>query len=76
MKGTVVFQPIFLSADFGLEYEFYMQNIIELYAQVKKFIVYLARNPTILDKTKQKLIDAFERKNKLWIIKYLPHIKQ
>lgn len=70
-KGVVMYPTNFVSADFSLEYEFYMQNIIEMYTQVKKFIVYLARNPDILNKTKQKLIDAFERKNKIWIEKYL-----
>jgi hypothetical protein len=73
-KGDIVYPVDFVSANFGLEYEFYTQNIIESYTQIKKFIVYLARNPDIYESVKQKLIEAIERKNKIWMEKYIPHL--
>jgi hypothetical protein len=70
-NGRIVYPVDFVSANFGLEYEFYIQNIIENHVEIKKFISYLARNPDVFEELKPKFTETFDIKNKLWIDKYL-----
>lgn len=70
-KDKITYPIDFISAEFGLEYEYYMQHIIKSYTDVKKFIVYLARNKKVYDKVRNELIEYFEKKNKMWMKKYL-----
>lgn len=65
----------YIPAEFGFEYEYHVKNIIDVYADIKKIWAYLARNPKLFEKFKRDLGIAINNKNKLWLRRYMPHLK-
>jgi len=73
-QGKIIYPVKHISADFGLEYEYHTQTIITAYTEIKKFFVYLARNYEFFNQIKEKILQALNQKNKLWLKKYMKHL--
>lgn len=74
-RGKVSYPTEYIPTEFGFEFEYHSRNIIERYSDIKKFWVYLARHPNILEKTKKDLSISINNKNKIWLENYMKHLK-
>lgn len=78
LEDDIVVYPIKkINPEFGLEYEYHTQNVINMYVEIKKFFVYLAKHPNEFKKEKPKLDELLYSRNKIWLAKYMgPDYKQ
>jgi cap2 methyltransferase len=68
-KGEILFPMEYIPSEFGIEYEYYTHHIINIFVEIKKFFVYLARNQDKLEEMKDDIEKAFIAKNKYWLKK-------
>lgn len=73
-NNQVIYPVSELRAEFMTEFEFHTQNIVQIFSNVKKFFVYLARNPVEFDKLKPKLEKLLDDINIKWLTKYMPFL--
>jgi len=73
-QGEIVYPVDRIPAEFGLEYEYHTQTLIGKFTEIKKFFVYLARNYKFFLSIKENLFSSLDRKNKIWLDKYMKHL--
>lgn len=73
-EGKVLYPTSKVGADFSLEYEYHTQNVTRMYSEIKKFFVYLARNPEEFKKEQPNLDEFIHRKNIIWLKDNMKHL--
>jgi len=72
--GNFIYPIKYIPTEFGYEYEYHIKNMIDIYSDIKKIWTYMARRKDIFDRLKGDINVAINKKNKLWLQRYIPHI--
>lgn len=70
-KGIRLYPVEKISDEFIALYESIISKIIDRYTNIKKFLVYLIRNPDKIKTFKKNIVDAIDERNKKWIKQYI-----
>lgn len=73
-RGNISYPIDNISADFCSMYQYYLHKLIKSYSDIKKFFVYLTRNPEKYNEAKQHIVTSIHLKNKKWLDIYMNHI--
>lgn len=68
-RGEILYPIEYIPSEFGIEYEYYTQQIINIFVEIKKFFVYLSRNQDKLTQASEDIEEAFKKKNEHWLLK-------
>lgn len=78
-EDTVIYPTPTIGAEFSLEYEYHTQTVTGMFSDIKKFFVYLARNPEEFKKEQENLESFVHRKNIVWLqenMNFIKHVKE
>ena len=75
LDNDIMYYPIEnMNTELCYSYDYSIQKIIHSYINMKKFFIYLARNPSTYEKIKPDIIKSIDKKNKKWLKMFMKHL--
>ena len=70
-KGIITYPIERINSEFGIEYIYNTQNIVDTFTKSIKFFAYLVKYPKVFEEHKEQIKKYIHMKNELWGKKYL-----